>query len=670
MIDLSIIIVSRNQARYFPDCLTSLHQSIHKIKFEVILVDNGSADNSIKSVREKFPDVKIIENKGNLGFSRANNQGLKVYQGRYALLLNADTITRDGAFDKMVEFMDTHPDAGACGPKLLNPNGTPQHQGGLFNKRFWLSQKPVRVDYVIGAALMARREVIEKVGRLDENLFFSNDDLDWCRRIRKAGWSVYFVPHAEIVHYGGYTIKKFNADLFIEGFRGGLYFCRKHYGFIIYQIYRLLLIVAMALATLFSLLIYPLLKNREKPGVFWRIMWIAIKGEIIPRYGKPRKILLVSNGHAEDLAAAAIGAGLREKMPEAEIKGMALVGLGKAYDKKGIENLGLRETLPSGGFAKEGSRHFWEDLKAGLIGQLFRQIRILRQEGKTADLVVAVGDLYLVALCGLFIKKPLIFIDGPKSVKIEGYYPIEKWLMKKFCKQILNQDQETADYLKKEGLPAQFLGSWVMDYVEATGEDFGVSQDQAVIGMLPGTREEAYDNLILILEVFEKLSHRAKAIGLIASALERGRLRDFLKSRGWIFNELSGEKGLTAKIVSGSGATAFIAEGKFGDVCLRSKLIIGLAGIANEQAVAFGKPAVCFEGKGAQTTLRRWKEIQKITGRSMTILDGSAEEKAQKILEILNDPRRMEEMARIGKASKPVWGGVEKIAQLILKFVS
>jgi uncharacterized protein (TIGR03492 family) len=665
MIDISIIIVNYNNRNFLADCLNSIYSTTHKASCEIILVDNYSADDSVEFVKKNYPAVKIIENSANLGFCRANNRGLKIYQGRYALLLNTDTVVKEGAFDALLAFMDAHPAAGAAGPKLLNLDGTPQHQGGLFNRKFWLSKDPVKVDYVIGAALMVRREVVDKVGSLDENFFFSNDDLDWCRRMRQAGWPVYFVPQAEVVHYGGYTIKKFNQKIFVEGFRGGLYFCRKHYGYFIYQVYRALLALALLPALLVSTVLYPLLSNKALPGAFLKILLICLSGKITP-YPIPHtpSILLVSNGHAEDLAGAALGARLREIMPDVELRALPLVGHGQAYDKKEIGNLGLRKMLPSGGFAKEGLAHFLRDISAGLFGQFAKQVSLLKKEAKNADLIVAVGDAYVVALCGLFgNKKPLIFVDGPKSVRIEGYYALERWLLKKYCKNVVVQDQETADYLQKNKIPAQYLGSWVMDYVEITGEDFGLPKETTVIGLLPGTREEAYDNLLLILETLDEIRGEG-LVGLAASTLDKEKIKAKAAAKGWEFSPLSGH-GLTGKLTAPSGLTVLIAEGKFGDVCLRSKLIIGLAGIANEQAVALGRPVVCFPGTGAQTTLRRWQEIHKITGASMMILSGSAEAKAEKILALLHDEKQLFEMAHLGKLSKPRWGGVDRIAHLI-----
>jgi len=359
---------------------------------------------------------------------------------------------------------------------------------------------------------------------------------------------------------------------------------------------------------------------------------------------KSKQVLLVSNGHAEDLAAAMIGAKLKTLAPNAAIKGLALVGLGKAYDKQEIENLGLKRTLPSGGFAKEGFFYFFQDILAGFFGIFSKHIRLLRRLRHETDLVVAVGDAYVVALCGFFLKKPLIFVDGPKSVKIAVYWPIELWLMKKFCKHIIVQDKETDDYLKKLGLPSLYLGSWVMDYVPLTGEKFGLAKETTVIGLLPGTREEAYANLKMILEVLDLMARKKPLLGLIASTLDKEKIKKAIKKTNWSLID-------NRKLVSTGGTTALIAEGKFGDVCVRSQLIIGLAGIANEQAVAFGTPVICFPGSGAQTTMRRWKEIHKITGDSMKIVTGTAEEKARQIIDILNDKQLMATMSRIGKES-------------------
>jgi hypothetical protein len=222
------------------------------------VTDNASTDGSQQMIKTQFPRVKLIENRENAGFNPDSNQGLRIYQGRYGMLLNNDTVVKADALDRMVEWMEKNPKAGACGPRLLNTDGTPQRQGGLFSRIHKLD-KPTEVDFVIGAALLVRREVIDKVGLMDENLFFYNDDLDWCIRIRKAGYKIYLLPQIEIVHYGGYSSKRaFKRRLFVEGFRGGLYFSKKHYGLLVYSIYRFILALGILVFIPLLILSYPL----------------------------------------------------------------------------------------------------------------------------------------------------------------------------------------------------------------------------------------------------------------------------------------------------------------------------------------------------------------------------------------------------------------------------
>jgi len=289
MKDISVIIVNHNNSKLLEECLKSVYGSTHKASLEVIVIDNASSDNSVSMVKALFPEVKLIVNKENLGFIKASNQGLRIYSGRYALLLNDDTVVKDGAFDKMLEFMDKTPKAGACGPKLLNKDETIQRQGSLLGKRFWRSPAPKEVDFLVGACLMVRRETIDKVGILDENFFFYTDDLDWCRRIKKAGWKIYFLPEPEVVHYKGWSSTRvFNKRLFVEGFRGGLYFCRKHYGLIAYFIYRPFLLISAFIATILTFMSYPLRKNKveaiQRTEAYWEIFKICVTGKITAQF--------------------------------------------------------------------------------------------------------------------------------------------------------------------------------------------------------------------------------------------------------------------------------------------------------------------------------------------------------------------------------------------------
>lgn len=226
-IDLSIVIVNWNTRHLLGECLDSVYRHADGIRFEIWLVDNASSDGSVAAVRQRFPDVRIVENSENLGFAAANNKAFRKMNGRYALLLNTDARLKADALSALVKHMDRHPDAAmACG-QLLNEDGTRQNSVASFPG--WISvlanesllqwvfpgrfpgkrhsvAEPVAVDSCIGACLMVRKAAMDQVGLLDERYFFFMEETDWARQMKKAGWSVWFVPSAEIVHLQGRSV--------------------------------------------------------------------------------------------------------------------------------------------------------------------------------------------------------------------------------------------------------------------------------------------------------------------------------------------------------------------------------------------------------------------------------------------------------------------------------
>jgi len=248
-LDLSIIIVNWNTCQLLANCLRSvLGSKSQACQFEVIVVDNASTDGSPEMVAQEFPQVQLIKNDANLGFTRANNQGIRCSQGRYVLLLNSDTVVPDGTLARMVQFMDTHPEAGVMGPRSVLPDGTPQPYAfgddptllyllrrGLSQALFkrylhdWRTDAIQVVDWVSGACLLARRAAINQVGLLDEHIFMYFEDNDWCLRMRQAGWTVYFNPKIEIVHLGGQSLAQ-NEEAQQSYYRSLRYFHAKHYG--------------------------------------------------------------------------------------------------------------------------------------------------------------------------------------------------------------------------------------------------------------------------------------------------------------------------------------------------------------------------------------------------------------------------------------------------------
>jgi hypothetical protein len=218
--NLSIIIVSFNTKDLLKRCLESLPSFL-----EIIVVDNGSTDGTIlmlKKIKEsKNKKIKIIENKENVGFARAVNQGLKQAEGEYLLLLNSDIFVKGNALEKLINFAKEQSQIGVVGGKLINPDGS--LQGSCFYlptisrivREFWfngssflnkyapLGKKPVEVEAIIGAVFLIPKKVLRKVGFFDERYFMYFEDLDYCRRVRKNGFKVYYLPEAEFIHEHG-----------------------------------------------------------------------------------------------------------------------------------------------------------------------------------------------------------------------------------------------------------------------------------------------------------------------------------------------------------------------------------------------------------------------------------------------------------------------------------
>ena len=270
--DVSIIIVNWNTKKLLLDCIRSIHETVKNISFEIWLVDNASTDGSVEAVKQNYPDVKIIQNKKNLGFAAANNIVLERMCGQYALLLNTDTILTNGAVEDLCDFMEKNQDAGmACG-QLLNQDGSKQNSIAnfpgilsllcnesllqiLFPKKFPGKRreykKPVEVDSCIGACLMVRKKAMDEVGLLDKRYFFFFEETDWAYRMKQAGWKIYFVPSARIFHIQGQTVGHNVASRIMFYRSRYIYFkkCHSHS----YLLIRLIIFVRLLINAILSL---------------------------------------------------------------------------------------------------------------------------------------------------------------------------------------------------------------------------------------------------------------------------------------------------------------------------------------------------------------------------------------------------------------------------------
>ena len=226
---VSIVIVSWNVRKDLNLCLRSIFSNPPEGEVEILVVDNHSSDDTVGYISREFPHVRLICNSENLGFAAANNVGIKEAKGKYLFLLNPDTEVFPGSIDKLLNFLENHPDIGICGAKLLNKDGSVQASVRgfptfraalysytilrylrLFRKQYkqWISKdqdstRPRSVEQLMGAAVLIPREIIEKVGLFDESFFMYYEEVDLCYRIQKAGYKIFYFPESVIMHRGG-----------------------------------------------------------------------------------------------------------------------------------------------------------------------------------------------------------------------------------------------------------------------------------------------------------------------------------------------------------------------------------------------------------------------------------------------------------------------------------
>lgn len=253
---LSVIIVNYNVKHFLEQCLYSVINSSQKIETEVLVVDNHSVDGSCKMIKEKFSNIILIENNQNLGFSKANNQAIKIAKGEYILLLNPDTVVEESTFEKVIEFMDSKTEAGGLGVKMIDGKGNflPESKRGLptpavaFFKIFGISkifpksktfnryhlghlskEKINEVDILSGAFMLLRSDALKKVGLLDENFFMYGEDIDISYRLIQGGYKNYYFPNTTIIHYKGESTKKGSINYVRMFYKAMAIFAQKHF---------------------------------------------------------------------------------------------------------------------------------------------------------------------------------------------------------------------------------------------------------------------------------------------------------------------------------------------------------------------------------------------------------------------------------------------------------
>ncbi len=307
--DLTIIIVNWNVGHLVKNCLKSVRDLTERSSFEIFVIDNCSRDGDLDDVMLRFPDVNYVFLKANLGFAKANNVAIKRARGKYIALLNPDTYLLNPAFDVMTDYLDSHPQVGAVGPKLLTPDGGLQFDaarnlptlatefahnffvhklfprtrlGGSDYIRWWDHLDAREVGALCGACMVVRSEAVKTAGLLDENFFLYWEDVEWCYRIKRAGWKVNYQPAAEVHHLGGHCMAQDAASSLECSYRSAVLYFHKHHGRVAAVAARGLILGGSILRIFLWLALFPLpsrrVEARERLRCYGRTMVWLLSG--------------------------------------------------------------------------------------------------------------------------------------------------------------------------------------------------------------------------------------------------------------------------------------------------------------------------------------------------------------------------------------------------------
>ena len=311
--ELSISVLSWNTRELLRDCLASIFADPRSAGWEVLVVDNASADGSADMVAASFPGAAVIRSRENLGFSGGHNLALARARGRHLLILNADTRAAPGALGAMADFADRNPGVGAVGPRLEDGRGNLERSWGprpgtvsLIAHKLLLHRLfpypilarppagPADAGWVTGACLLVRREAATAAGPLDDGMFMCHEDVEWCMRLRSAGWRVVYLPQSRVVHHEGRSIRQRLGEMLVVSQQSQYYLFQKHFGRGRLHLLRLLTAVEMILrASIWSLLWLgrPAVRGeaRDRLGAYRRILWrtLADRGYWAPRDPRP-----------------------------------------------------------------------------------------------------------------------------------------------------------------------------------------------------------------------------------------------------------------------------------------------------------------------------------------------------------------------------------------------
>lgn len=385
------------------------------------------------------------------------------------------------------------------------------------------------------------------------------------------------------------------------------------------------------------------------------------------------RALIVTNGHGEDQLAVCLVQALRHEWPELDLEAIPLVGAGDRLRAEGIAVDGPRVQMPSGGMVRPQAETVWNDLRAGLIRQFRRQRQFVRSRRERVQKVIAVGDVFAGWVAGRALRElPLVLVATAKSEYIHGHFPLETRWMRRRATHVFARDERTAEALRRAHVSASWVGNLMMDAFAVSGQPVVTHSDGRIVGLFPGSREDAYVNLHHLALVLARLGADAVPYaGLVplAPGLEMDRAVAPLVEDGWQRVPDPGSSHIPAarrgeprvRLQKGA-AVLHLIEGAFGDVLNAAEVVIGLAGTANEQAAGLGKPVVAFPGPGVQFSGRFLRAQQLLLGDALAVTSAQPAAVAAQVERIFADDGLRERMSATGRERMGPPGAARRMA--------
>jgi hypothetical protein len=356
-------------------------------------------------------------------------------------------------------------------------------------------------------------------------------------------------------------------------------------------------------------------------------------------------VVILSNSYGEDRSGALIAEELKVLDEEIKVRAFPLVSLGEEYRKRKVKVIGGHPPPPSGGFLLKSAKNFLADITEVLFlpSSYMDKLHVYK---KKTDILIVVGDVPLLLLGYIALRKKAYFLDQCKSNYIYPHLPFERFLLRRIIKKVFTHDKITADDLKGKGIDAQCTGNPMMDDLSEE-KKYSSPDGKLLIGLLPGSRKEAYNNMKRIAEVIKKLINIDKKLHFAVALSE------------------TLDKGKITEIISDLKGNIDICDDCFVDIVNKSMLVISLGGTASEQSLYLGTPVVSFPGSGAQNTRRRLNGQKRLLGEAFIMLDFQPGTIAEKIMELIYNKKRLERLKEKGKKRAGESGGAKRIAQYI-----